>query len=380
MPDDAYKPALGDTGAAVLADQHQRDSAASCTVELDGQAVQARVGETLLDVAKRNGVVVPTLCHDARLAPTGACRMCLVECSDSRRLVPACRHPVVPGLSIRTDSTRVTRHRKALLALYQADQPELVVPGSELDVWMRRYGVAAGVPQIQSQREGRPLDDNGFITFQPDRCILCARCTRYCDEVEAVAAIAVGHRGPQTSIVTAENRGLLDTSCELCGGCVDTCPTGALVEKKAIDRQMELADLPKVRTTCGYCGVGCQMDLTVDPAKGTIVRVASPPPGTTTNDGNLCVKGRFATGYVGHPDRLTTPLVRDHATGELVPTDWETALDRAFAGLSAVKARHGADALGFISSSRATNEENYLVQKLARAAFGTNNCHQCAAT
>lgn len=369
MPDDHRRPTPD-----VAAD------AVTWTVTVDGEAVAARPGETLLDVARRRGVVVPTLCHDDRLRPTGACRMCLVESSDSRRLVPACRHPVAEGLEVRTDSARVQRHRKALLALYQADQPEAVVPGSELDRWMRRYGVAAGVPALESQRAGRPDDDNAFIRFQPERCILCARCTRYCDEVEAVAAIGIGHRGPQTTVVTAEMRGLLDTSCELCGGCVDTCPTGALVEKKALPRQMELASLPTVRTTCGYCGVGCQMDLTVDREKGEIVRVASPPPGSTTNDGNLCVKGRFATGYVGHPDRLTTPLVRDHATGELVPTDWETALDRAVRSLQDVKARHGAHALGFISSSRATNEENYLVQKLARAAFGTNNCHQCAAT
>lgn len=369
MPDDHRSP-----------DRRADAAPADMQVEVDGELVDAYAGETLLDVARRRGVVVPTLCHDARLRPTGACRMCLVQSSDSRRLVPACRHPVGPGQVVQTDSERVQRHRRALLALYQADQPDEIVPGSELDRWMRRYGVAAGVPALESTRQGRPHDDNAFITFQPERCILCARCTRYCDEVEAVAAIAIGHRGPATTVVTAEMRGLLDTSCELCGGCVDTCPTGALVEKKAQPRQMELAALPTVRTTCGYCGVGCQMDLTVDPAKGQIVRVASPPPGTTTNDGNLCVKGRFATGYVGHPDRLTTPLVRDRRSGELVPTDWETALERAASSLRGVAARHGAHALGFISSSRATNEENYLVQKLARAAFGTNNCHQCAAT
>jgi predicted molibdopterin-dependent oxidoreductase YjgC len=354
-------------------------AAAADTLTLNGVACAVRPGETLLQVARRAGVVIPTLCHDDRLAPTGACRMCLVESSDSRRLVPACRHPASAGLQVQSESARVQRHRRALLALYAADHPEAAVPGSELERWLRRYGVAEGVPALPQRRQGRPDDDNAFITFQPERCILCARCTRYCDEVEAVAAIALGHRGPETTIVTADQRGLLDTSCELCGGCVDTCPTGALVERGALARQHELAQLAQVRTTCGYCGVGCQLDLSVDRAAGAIVRVQSPPPGTTTNDGNLCVKGRFATGFVGHPERLTAPLVRD-ADGALRPTDWETALDRTFALLDGVRRRHGSDALGFISSSRATNAENYLVQKLARAGFGSNNIHQCAAT
>ncbi len=375
MPDDARKLYRAEQDVVPAP-----GASTTLTVHIDGQPRTAVEGETLLQVARRAGCDVPTLCHDERLQPTGACRMCLVESSDSRRLVPSCRHPVADGQQVQTASARVLRHRQALLALYAADQPEQIVPGSELEVAMRRHGVAEGVPSVSSARAGRPEDANRFIQFQPDRCILCARCTRYCDEVEAVAAIAVGHRGPQTTIVTADMRGLLDTTCELCGGCVDTCPTGALVEKKAAPRQMELASLPTVRTTCGYCGVGCQMDLSVDREKGQIVRVQSPPPGTTTNDGNLCVKGRFATGYVGHPDRLTVPLLRDRTTGQLVPSTWDEALDRAHSLLVDAKARHGAHALAFISSSRATNEENYLAQKLARAAFGTNNCHQCAAT
>ncbi len=352
---------------------------ATLEVTVDGEVVRARPGETLLDVTRRAGREVPTLCHDDRLNPTGACRMCLVECSDSRRLVPACRHPVADGLVVKTDTEDVQRHRRALLTFYVADQPDGVVPGTELEAHVLRYGIDPGIPQVGAPRVGRDEDDNRFIQFQPQHCILCARCTRYCEEVESVAAISLAYRGSQTTIGTADGRGLLDTTCELCGGCIDTCPTGALVEREAVQYQPRFSEHEAVRTTCNYCGVGCQLDLQVDPDSGRVVRVTSPDPGTTTNDGNLCVKGRFAYGFIDHPDRLKVPLIRGD-DGELHETDWNTALDRAAGLLLGVKKRHGADALGFVSSSRCTNEENYLVQKLARAAFGTNNCHQCAAT
>lgn len=349
------------------------------TVTIDGQAVDVAAGETVLDAARRVGVEIPTLCHDDRLAPTGACRMCLVDSSDSRRMVPACRHPVADGLEIQTASERVERHRRALLSLYAADAPDGVIPGTELDAHIHRYGLEAGVPPVAAPRKGRPDDDNKYILFQPESCILCARCTRYCDEIEAVAAITVAERGAATTIATVDDISLLDSTCELCGGCIDTCPTGALVERKVADRQQDFDALEPVRTTCNYCGVGCQLDLQIDRDANEIVRVTSPAPGTTTNDGNLCVKGRFAYGFVGHPERLTEPLIRDDS-GELVATDWDTALGRAADILTHVRDTWGSDHLAFVSSSRCTNEENYLVQKLARAAFGTNNCHQCAAT
>ena len=194
----------------------------------------------------------------------------------------------------------------------------------------------------------------------------------------------MARRGAETTIATVDNKSLVDTSCELCGGCVAVCPTGALTEKMPL-LQMAKPDraLKKVRTTCNYCGVGCQFDLNVDPegneGRGKVVKVTSPPADTMPNYGNLCVKGRFAYDFIDHEDRLRQPLVRG-ADGELHPATWDEALERAAKGLATVKHTHGADALAFISSSRCTMEENYLVQKLARAAFGTNNCHQCAAT
>lgn len=353
----------------------------SFTIEIDGRPVQARPGDTVLELARSQGIDIPTLCHDPRLEPAGCCRSCLVEIEGQRRLQPACTWKATLGLKVSTRSERIERHRRVLMSLYLADHPVDADgrPPESPDGNALRH-LTEGMPlldldRIDSPRAGRPHDDNPYIRFDPARCILCARCTRYCDEVEAVNAIALTERGGATTIGTIGMTGLLHTSCELCGGCIDTCPTGALSEKKNAD--LDLAAAEVTRTTCNFCGVGCQIDLHV--LDGRVVRVTSPPPGTTVNDGNLCVKGRFAFDFIHSEDRLTEPLVRGE-DGRLHPTTWQDAIEKTAAGLLAVKRRHGPGSLGFISSSRCTGEENYLVQKLARAAFGTNDCHQCAAT
>lgn len=358
------------------------------SLTLDDRAVPFRAGETILDVARRAGAEIPTLCHDDRLDPMGCCRSCLVEVSGWRRMAPACATKAEPGMVVTTESDRVDRHRKALLALYKTDhledraQAELGGPDEVFDL-ADRYG-APDWGWMAPHRASRPADDNPYVLFNPDACIVCARCVRYCEEVEGVAAITLAGRGSHTTIATVDQTSLLDSTCELCGGCIDVCPTGAMTEKLPYLRgEKPERELVKVRTTCNFCGVGCQLDLNVDPAgnegRGRVVKATSPPPGTTTNDGNLCVKGRFAYDFIHHEDRLTVPLVRG-GDGELHPATWPEALERAARGLRGVQERHGADKLAFVSSSRCTMEENYLVQKLSRAVFGTNNVHQCAAT
>ncbi len=352
----------------------------SISVNINGREIPGFEGETVLDVAKRADIEIPTLCHDDRLDPSGCCRMCLVEVEGQRRLQPACAWKATDGQVVTTETTRIERHRTALTSLYMADHDSTelhsLAPNNILKQQAKAFG-ATHIHPINSPRETRQ-EINPYIHFDPDLCILCARCVRYCDEVEGVSAITLVNRGAETTISTANSIGLLDSDCELCGGCIDTCPTGAMREKKPINSLIAFdAPVEVVRTTCNFCGVGCQLDLHV--SEGEVQKVTSPEGGTTLNDGNLCVKGRFSYDFIHHDDRLTHPLIRGD-DGELHKATWPEAIAAVSKGLRAVQKRHGSDSLGFISSSRCTSEENYLLQKMARAAFGTNNCHQCAAT
>jgi predicted molibdopterin-dependent oxidoreductase YjgC len=348
---------------------------------IDGRTVEASAGETILDAARRLGIEIPLLCHEERVEPMGSCRMCLVEIDRERRMQPACAFKAAAAMQVKTATARVERHRRGLLSLYSADHeldaeglPKARGTGNRLREHVISYGTGPALSSVAAPRDGRE-DPNPYVHFDPQACILCNLCVRYCDEVEAVSAITLAGRGPATTIATADQESLLDTTCELCGGCIAVCPTGAMTEKPALG--LDVSEETQVRTTCSFCGVGCQLNLHVRDDR--VVRVTSPPPGETVNDGNLCIKGRFSYEFIHHEDRYTTPLIRA-ADGTMRRASWDEAIRATAEGLLGVKERHGADALGFVSSSRCTGEENYMMQKLARAAFGTNNVHQCAAT
>ncbi len=345
---------------------------------LDGQRVHAPEGELLVHAAARNGVFIPTLCHDDKLAPYGGCRMCVVGVEGSPRPLPACATRVTEGMVVSTNSS-VPQFRKTLTEMLLADTPvrngggrpnELVDLANELD---------AQEPFLLPERRIPYEDRNRLMGYDPDACILCNRCVRYTQEVMHCSALSLEGRGPHARIVPTWDRSWLDTECELCGGCLSVCPTGAIHEKFRADAPPdEERTLVKTKTTCTFCGVGCQLDLNVDPQTQRIVKVTSDP-SYVSNQGDLCVKGRFAFNFVHHPDRLTEPLVRGE-DGELHGTTWEHALEVAAAGLKGVKERHGPQSIGFLASARLTMEENFLIQKLARAVVGTNSVHSCEAT
>jgi len=345
---------------------------------LDGRNVSASEDELLVHAAARNGVFIPTLCHDDKLDPYGGCRMCVVGVEGSPRPLPACATRVADGMVVSTNSS-VPEFRRTLTEMLLAEHmnPD---PGGRPNELLDMAGeFEAEAPFILPDAKREPYADrNMFMGYDPDACILCNRCVRYTQEVMQCSALSLEGRGPHARIVPTHGYSWLDTECELCGGCLSVCPTGALYEKFEEGTSRPEPALEKVKSTCTFCGVGCQIDINVDPETKRIVKITSDPT-YVSNEGNLCVKGRFAFNFVHHPDRLTEPLVRGD-DGELHPTTWEDALATAAAGLSRVRDEHGAQAIGFLSSARLTMEENFLIQKLARTVVGTNSVHSCEAT
>jgi predicted molibdopterin-dependent oxidoreductase YjgC len=346
---------------------------------LDGKTVSAPEGELLVHALARHGTFVPTLCHDAKLDPYGGCRVCVVELEGAPRPVPACATRVSAGIAVSTNG-RAERLRRTLTEMLLAEHLNANPAGrpNELTELARELGAEA--PLVLPDAEREQYDDrNGLMGYDPDACILCARCVRYTQEVMMCSALSLEGRGAEARVVPTWGRSWLDTECELCGGCLSVCPTGAIYEKFLEGEPAgHEQGLDKVKSTCTFCGVGCQIDLNVDRKENRIVKVTSDP-SYVSNEGDLCVKGRFAFNFVHHPDRLTEPLVRD-ADGVLQPTDWDTALRIAADGLRGVVDRHGSQSVGVLASARLTNEENYLIQKLARTGLRTNSVHSCEAT
>ena len=346
---------------------------------LDGQTVAAEDDELIVHAAARHGVFIPTLCHDDKLAPYGGCGMCIVGVEGAPRPMPACATRVREGMVISTNGS-TDMYRRVLTEMLLAEHLDANPGGRPNELTDLAAELGASAPFLLPDAKREQYDDrNKLMGYEPDACILCARCVRYTQEVMQCSALSLEGRGGHARIVPTWGKSWLDTECELCGGCLSVCPTGAIFEKFLNGAPPDHENtLRKVQSTCTFCGVGCRVDLNVDPATNRIVKVTSDP-SYVSNDGNLCVKGRFSFNFVHHPDRLTEPLVRGE-DGLLHPTTWEHALQVAAVGLKGVIARHSAQAVGILASARLTNEENYLIQKLARTAVGTNSVHSCEAT
>jgi predicted molibdopterin-dependent oxidoreductase YjgC len=343
---------------------------------IDGREVEVPQGWTLLQAANKLGIRIPTLCHLWELSPCSACRICLVEVEGARNLVTACSYPAAAGMKVHTRTERVLKARRLVMELILSDHPLDCMTCEKTGSCQLQdlaYEMGLGGSRMKGEQHRYPVDQgNPFIVRDYNKCVLCERCTRICDEIQGSMAIEYAHRGFQTKVGVPYHRSLTESDCVFCGQCVSVCPVGALTERSRVGRGREW-EFQKVKTICSYCGVGCLLVLNVK--DGEIVRVTSDR-NSGVNRGNLCVKGRFGFDYVHSPDRLAEPLIREGGT--LRPASWEEALDRAAEGMKKIRKEYGPDSIAFLVSAKCTNEENYLLQKLARAALGTNNVDHCA--
>ncbi len=351
-------------------------------MEIDGVEVAFSEGETILEIAQRHQKEIPTLCYDPRLEPFGGCRLCIVELEGTRNPVASCTTKATPGMVVRTATDTIEAYRKTLLEMVVSENREVDVSplrgyaSGELTDLRDRYEID-GNPRITGATSGtRKADENPFILRDYELCISCYRCVRVCAEQEGDHAINVMNRGFHTQITTEFDGLLKDSACTFCGQCIQTCPTGALGDKKALRAADEVAETvpDKTRTICPYCGVGCSVDVLTNNEKIVGILPAMDGP---ANQGALCVKGQFAYDFVQHPDRLKTPLIRGE-DGELHEATWEAALDKAAEGYRKASAEHGRHSIYGIASGRAPSEAAYLMQKFIRVGYGTNYIDNCS--
>lgn len=369
-------------------------------ITINGNEFRFEPGETILETARRNQIDIPTLCHLKGATPTGACRICVVEVERARSLLVACATPAAKNMVVHTESPKVVEARKVVLQLmlssgnhncaarcsdgqdwtdfqlnvqqYDGTREMCPVWGDcQLQKLAYRYQVSG--QKYSGTQTPYPMETvNPFVVRDFSRCILCGRCVQACNDIQVNNAINFGFRGSSTKIIASGDRPLRDSDCVFCGECVQACPVGALVEKDARYR-VRPWETRQVKTTCSYCGVGCQMLLHVQEgrvAKVTGVETSAP------NYGSLCVKGRFGFDFIHSDERLTAPLIKEN--GEFRTATWGEALDLVAGRLGAIRDEHGPESVGVLTSARITNEENFILQKFTRAVLKTNNVDHCA--
>ncbi len=357
----------------------QRRSDKPVTLSIDGREVTVPEGTSVMRAAALSGVKIPKLCATEQLEAFGSCRLCLVQIEGMKGLPASCTTPVAHGMQVTTQNKQLGDIRRGVMELYISDHPLdcLTCPANghcELQdmagvVGLRevRYGYA-GANHLSAKKD----ESNPYFTFDASKCIVCSRCVRACDEQQGTFALTIQNRGFESTVSAGQNVSFMDSECVSCGACVQACPTATLSEKSLIEKgQAEHS----VTTTCAYCGVGCS--FRADMKGEELVRMVPNLDGHA-NHGHSCVKGRFAIGYATHSDRITKPMIRAQITDPWREVTWAEAIAYAAGELKRIQAKYGRDSIGGITSSRCSNEETYLVQKLVRAGFGNNNVDTCA--
>ncbi len=356
------------------------------TITINGQKYEVEEGKTLLRTAQALGITIPTLCDHPDLTPHGGCRLCNVEVKGLRNPVASCTLPVSANMEVWTETDDLQDARKTILELLLVNYhgPTKIDNGKPnyFLKWCERYNV-----DIEKKMRKEPLfevdsDPNPFIRVDFNQCILCTRCIRTCAEIQGRFVWGLANRGIANRVIAGAGVPLLEARCESCGACVDYCPTGALSHKPAYQKP---APEKKVQTTCSYCGVGCNFDLNV--LNDEVIKV-TPNPKSPVNGTHLCVKGRYGYKFINHPERLKKPMVREYLlTGKQknheepdrwMEVDWDTAYSIVSKKLIDIKNESGPDSIGFLTSAKCTNEENYLMNKLSRQIIGTHNVDHCA--
>ena len=357
----------------------KRESTREVTLQIDGNEVTVPAGTSLMRAAVDAGIQVPKLCATDSLEPFGSCRLCLVEIEGRKGFPASCTTPAEAGMKVSTQTPRLQELRKGVMELYISDHPldcltcsangncELQDMAGVTGLRNVRYGFD-GANHLQSRKD----ESNPYFTYDPAKCIVCNRCVRACEETQGTFALTISGRGFESRVSPGQDEAFMDSECVSCGACVEACPTATLQEKSVIWLgQPEHS----VITTCAYCGVGCGFKAEM---KGNEVVRMVPWKDGKANEGHSCVKGRFAWGYATHQDRMLKPMIREKITDPWREVSWEVALNHAAGEFKRLQGKYGKDSIGGITSSRCTNEETYLVQKLVRAAFGNNNVDTCA--
>ncbi len=349
-------------------------------ITIDGVETTFTPGETVLQVTKRVGSDVPHICWDERLDPAGSCRLCIVEVEGRRIPAASCTLPAEEGMVVRTESEKLRRMQANLVQMVLSENPAAVSPRNvdvgptELQLLAERFEV--GRDRFLGATSNRSKDDaNPLLLRDYDHCIACYRCVRICAEVEADFAITMTGRGFAKEIATPFDRGLLESTCTLCGQCIYTCPTGALADHKMVGAAeiAPAAEQKVTRTICPYCGTGCSIDLHSD---GETLLGVTPALDGPVNEGALCIKGQFGFDFVNSDDRLTSPLIKKN--GQFEKVDWEEALEYTAQKLRSIRHEYGTKAFYSIASGRAPGEGAFMLQKFQRTVMGSNYIDNCS--